>query len=149
MHEPHATMATRVLKRMHAGVGVAHHDDRLIKNFVFDEVVRFGNLFKATRHLPRTRPDLLGFELVELWVVVALLRCPITLFHRERHCVQGWTHCGTSFNDRHARPRFDCRLDVRCRGSTCWFLGRSYPNRSLHCAAPVRVLRTYHGDTCE
>jgi hypothetical protein len=70
-------VATRVVES--ANVVVVHPDDdhRLVEDLVLDEVSARRNLLEAARHLPHARPEQLGFERVEILVVVALLGDPV------------------------------------------------------------------------
>ena len=96
----HAAVAARVLEGGDAAVLGAHHDDRLVEDRVLDVVVRPGDLLEPARHLPGPRPQLIGLELEEVGVVVALLAAPVGQLHRVRHR----QHRPLVVHDRHATP---------------------------------------------
>jgi hypothetical protein len=79
---PHAAVAAHVLEGAHVHVPDTDHDDGLVEDLVLDEVVRLRDLLQPARHLPHPGPQQLGFQGVEVRVVVALLAHPVRDFHR-------------------------------------------------------------------
>src|SRR5262249_40403157 len=80
-----AAVTARVLEGAHAHVVGAQHDHRLIEDLVLGVIAGIRALLEPARHLPRARPQQLGFELIEIRVEVALLGDPVRHLDRERH----------------------------------------------------------------
>ncbi len=80
-----AAVPAGVLEGADAKVGRAHDDDRLVQEFVFDEVVRLGDLLEPAGHLPDAGPQQVDLHLEEVGVVVPLLGGTVGKFHGEGH----------------------------------------------------------------
>ena len=64
------SVATGVVIGPHCRVVHSHDDDRLVQDYVFDEVTGMGDLRQPARHLPDMRPQQFAFHGIELGVVV-------------------------------------------------------------------------------
>ena len=74
-----------IVEHLDAAVGLAHHDDGLVDDGIFDEIPRLRNVLLTARPLPGVQPHLLVFQFSELLVEVALDRQVHTISDPERH----------------------------------------------------------------